>query len=477
MLIALPAHAATPQEPGTNERAILAPIAEALDAVARDAGVPAFGLVLLDGDGGALVHTTGPNVDADTPFRWGSITKTFTALTALAVAAHHGIDTKVPVSPTLTRPTVYQNRWHASDPLRLIHLLESSAGFTDLTNAEFSNTEPVPLQRAFQQPSRSRDAQWPPGLQHSYSNVAPGLTELWIERVTRRPFASAMRTHVLTPLGMARASLEPVAGLPGGFKADAVTPIPYWHMYFPAFGALNASTAEMRRFLQALADGGTLDGRAAISATTIDHLRYPRSTVAARHGLQVGYASGMYGWIRRGHLWRGHGGDADGYQSRYGLLHGTRRGYLLVINVDRPRLVRRLARMAELRLSHGVARPPEPPESVTPVPGSAAGTYYPSAARFGLSRWRAGNAEPAFLSVQNHRVIVRHGERRTELLHTHTGKPDPSSQAYSLRRAGDPFVTAVLVREGQSWMLHGEPGNYVQLIDGCSPLLDLCIAQ
>ena len=44
---------------------------------------------------------------------------------------------------------------------------------------------------------------------------------------------------------MQHAGFSPEPDLPGGFRADGVTEIPYWHMTYPAYGALNAPLTDM----------------------------------------------------------------------------------------------------------------------------------------------------------------------------------------------------------------------------------------
>ena len=160
-----------------------------------------------------------------------------TALTALELADAGALNLNTPVREFIPEG-VFSNRWADGHPLTIRQLLELSAGLPDLSREEWDNNSPTSRRGA---ESRTRPLLWPPGLQHSYSNTPPGLTAAVIESSTGNPFEQACATRVLEPLGMKTAGLGPVAGLPGGFKADGTTPLPYWHMTFPAFGALNAS--------------------------------------------------------------------------------------------------------------------------------------------------------------------------------------------------------------------------------------------
>ena len=186
----------------------------ALDQLRTTGKVPALGLVLLDKRAPLVIRTLGA-AQPDTPFRWGSITKSFTALSALQLVDDGAVKLTEPVRPLLG-PGFYVNKFANEQPLQLNQLLELSAGFAELSGAEFSDNQPLPLLQALTRNQDQRASLWPPGLQHSYSNVAPGLSALVIERRSGMTFEEFLTARVLNRLGMHHASLDPVPGLPGG---------------------------------------------------------------------------------------------------------------------------------------------------------------------------------------------------------------------------------------------------------------------
>lgn len=434
-----------------------ASLAATLDALRAANSVPAYGLVILDGGEPALVHTVGAG--PDTPFRWGSITKSFTALAALQLAREHDVKLDSPIRPVLG-PGYYINAWADDHPILLAHLLELSAGFTDLSRAELADNEPRGLWKALARNADERATRWPPGLQHSYSNVPPGLTAAVIERVSQTPFEDYLDRAVFAPLGMTGASLDPVPGLPGGFQADGSTEIPYWHVTFKAFGALNASIEAMARFATVLLNQGRMDDAQVMPPEVVHAFFTPTSTLGARAGLTVTYSPGSYGWVRGGHVFWGHGGDADGYRSRYGLLRGHGRGYVLVINTDNPPLLGRMRRAVEDSLIRGLPTHPAL-EGDDPELAALAGRYYPTSTRFGMDRWRGGEAEPATVLVTEGQLEFQRGSRRTRLLPVGRGR---------FVRPGDPAVTVVFARDGAGFLhLQGELGNFVHSSGGSCP--------
>ena len=303
----------------------------------QEGDVPAMGLSIFCAGEPVLTGGYGERRHVDTPFRWGSITKSLTGLAALQLVRTTKLTLDSPVRPILG-PGWYQNPWAPDDPranLPPACALRRPPG-SDASGVERQRSL-APSGRRLRRHQDKRVMLWPPGLQHSYSNVPPGLTAAVVERVSEQTFESFLEQQVFQPLGMQGASLSPVRGLPGGYQADGRTEIPYWHMTFTAFGALNASTRDMNRLLSALLNEGQLEGRQAPgpgSGCEVLSNRWARWRI--RPGWQVGYGAGVYGWVRSGQLFHGHGGDADGYRSRYGLLRAHGRGYLLVINTDNP---------------------------------------------------------------------------------------------------------------------------------------------
>lgn len=426
-----------------------------VEAQRLEGNVPAAGVILFDAGQPVVIRALG-SATIETPFRWGSITKTFTALGLLHLANTNRWDLQTPVTALVSNPP-FTNSWADTDPVRLIHLLELTAGFSDLSGAEFTFNEPLTLDEALTLNPASRATRWRPGLQHSYSNLIPGITSVLIEALSGKTFDDYLKQHVLEPLGMPHATLQPAQNLPGGYQADGTTPIPYWHMTYPAFGALNASLIEMANFMSALLNGGRVGEVQAIEPGNHRRLFQPSTGLAAQNGVQIGYGAGLYGRVRKGFVFFGHGGDADGYRSRYGLLPEVGRGYLIVINTDNPGLLRRIERLLESALTEDLPTNVTPPIAAIDVQRrlEITGPYYPTAARFGLERWQSGKATQADVRISDTGLVFIRGQRRTQLLPV-------ADNLY--RRKDDPQATVAFVKHSDNRIyLQGELGNYVRV--------------
>ena len=431
-------------------------LAHDIDRARRDAAIPAAAVVLVRRGQPAIMHTWGAT--PDTPFRVGSISKSFTALTMLTLAARGRVDLDAPARRIVGNDS-YRNPFAAATPVRIRHLLELTAGFTDLSGSEFDDNRFLSLADALRLNPDNRTARWPPGLQHSYTNSTPGLTALAIERLTGKSFEVAAQELVLAPLRMPRASFLPVDGLPGGFRDDGRTPIPYWNVTFRAFGGLNVPAVEFARFLDALLDRGTVGP---LTPDTREALFFPRTGLAASHGLRVGYGAGAYGRVSHGHVFYGHGGDADGYRSRYGVLPDAGRAYFVVINTDNPGALRTMVRSIEAALTADLPAPVPPPAASMPL-AVYAGTYYPSSTRFGLDRWRSGEGRRLTVAVADHNgtaaLRAQRTRRTTTLIPVAPGL---------FRRPGDPVATVAFAKANSGALyLQGELGNYFRIGAPC----------
>ena len=472
-----------------NEAAALA---QTLWQQAKAQQAPAMGLLIFRQGQLQAGLMCGHGVSLSTPMRYGSITKTFTALTLLTLSREGKLSLDAAVAPLLPAGA-FSNPWVHTAPLRVRHLLELSAGLPDLAPVEWNSAEPLSLAQALALDPSQRRLLWPPGLQHSYSNSVPGLSQLLIENTVKAPLEQAMGARVFAPLGMPGATLAPTDKLPGGYQADGRTPILYWHMTFPAFGALNATLYDMQQALGWLIQQGCR-WQAQDCAISEQRLRQnsplgfraeerralfePSATAGARAGLALGYAAGIYPRVRHRTLFYGHGGDADGYRSRYGFDPRTGNGYLLVINADNPRLLSQLSD----RLERALATPrPLPPLGPMPTARDVAGRYYPSGTRFERQRWRSGQAHEAVVTRTDTHLLFKRDGRAIRLLPL---QPSQQPGTWLFRQRSDPVASVVITQaqppgfEAAITLLQGELGNYVRIKPGtCPPIFPFCDSQ
>jgi len=438
-----------------------------LEALRTQHGIAGVGLVMVadghvlhEGGLGTADRATGRPADGRTLWRIGSVTKSVTALATLVAARDHAFAIDDPVR-LLVPDAPFENPWEATDPVRVVHLLEHTAGFLDLTRPEFDSSDPAPLSlaQAFAVDPSSRTARWTPGRYSSYSNSGAGLAALVIERRTGRSFEDFVATRILGPLGMTETGFFPGPSgrdrLAVGYDRDGVTPIPYWHTLYRAFGGLDASLGDMGRYLVWLVDPSTVP---VLAPEIVARMAKPRSTLSSAIGLEYGYGLGLYEYPHDGIVLTGHGGDADGYLSRLGFHRDSRRGYFLVINAYHGDALSAMQGAVEDALFGDIPRVPPPPAHPIDVTAlqHLAGCYVPMTRRF--PNEDPPEDQPLKVQVQEGRLItVTPGGLRKTLI--------PVTDRL-FRRQDEPVATSAFVDDAGTLMLQGDMGNLRREPDG-----------
>jgi len=434
-----------------------------LEALRVALDVPALALVLVDRDQVLLSKTYGV-IDRDSRepfgpehfFRIGSITKTFTALAVLRLVQEGrlGLDHRLgDVAPHAD----LVNPWRRTDPVTIEHLLEHTAGLNDLTAREFEYDRPLTLGEAFGLSPGSRQVRWPPGRHHSYSNNGPGLLAQAVENITAMPFEEFLERAVLRPLGMHGATLRPeprvMDHLVTGYDSDGETVIPYWHMTFRAFGALNLKAAEMAPFLQLFLNRGRHAKDVFLDSALVERMERPHTTLAARSGLAFGYGLNLYAFLHDGHRFFGHGGDADGYLSRFGYQKEAGLAYYVGINVFRKADLTRVRKRVQDFIVAGL---PQPEAGSADVPATIlqgyAGGYESVTWRFPNAPAREVTRQRLDIVLQGTRLVLHRDGRRERVL--------VPVNRHHFRFADETVATMAFVRTHDGLFLQGEFGNY-----------------
>lgn len=274
-------------------------------------------------------------------FRIGSISKSFAALLALHMQQSGLIDLNdnlIDYVPNTNKEKSYFENTFDQSKITLQQLLEHTAGLTDLTRAEwnYNAAQPISLEKAFDMHLGTHKTHWQPGLHSSYSNVGVGLLGLALEKAGKQSYEDLMQEFVFKPLGMKNTTLLLTStvknNLITGYNTDGKSPIPYWHNIYRPFAAINTNSEDMIRFLQMLLNHGKVDSKPFLPDTSIQRMENPHTTLAAKAGLQYGYGLANYTWQYQGSTFHGHGGDADGYLSRFGYNKDSGLGYFVLIN-------------------------------------------------------------------------------------------------------------------------------------------------
>ena len=228
-------------------------------------------------------------VTPDTVFAWASVSKTVTSVTLMSLFDEGKLRLDDPidahVSFRVRAPAC------ASTPLTLRHLLTHTSSIIDgdaYDDSYADGDSPIALGDFLRSYLVAGGARYDaadnfgpgcPGTAYEYSNVATALAAYAAESITKVPFDQLARERVFQPLGMNETSfrlrdldLSRVAR-PYERTGTTFTAIP--HIGYPTYpdGLVRTSVPQLARFLAMFSNGGELDGKRILAASTVAEMQ------------------------------------------------------------------------------------------------------------------------------------------------------------------------------------------------------------
>ena len=226
-------------------------------------------------------------------FRIGSISKTFTWLSIMQLAERGKLRLDDPINDHLPDELDVPDEGF-EQPIRIIDLMNHTAGFEDILQGLFVAEDATPLslkeQLRQRRPHRVRE----PGKVMAYSNYSTALAGAIVAHVSGMEYESYVEQNILVPLGLAHTTFRehyaPTEGLPQPMSAElaahlsqnieardgAWQAIPHEHIVSMAPAGAAASTAgDMARYMLALLDPQLLEAAGVLKAETFAQMREP----------------------------------------------------------------------------------------------------------------------------------------------------------------------------------------------------------
>lgn len=351
----------------------------AVQAVLSETGVPGAGIALVrtsgvewaGGIGVANLERKEP-VTSDTHFRVGSISKSFIASAIVQMYLDDEIDLDTPVTELASEIRI-DNAWEPAHPVRVIHLLQHTAGFDDMHFNEMYNTaDPpdLPLVDVLKRNPASRVVRWQPGTRFSYSNPGYAVAAYLIEKITGEKYEDRIAERIFKPANMPTSSFvltkADEATMATGYLDRRGTPAPLTQIYLRPAGNLHSSALEMGRWVQLMLNWGETETDLVIDPEYLSNMEHPRTTVASYAGVRNhGYGSGIATSEDEGFPMLGHGGGIDGFSSYYAYSTSRDVGYVVLLNSnDSSEAMRRIRTLAIRYLKADIEPPPKPVAAV-----------------------------------------------------------------------------------------------------------------
>ena len=304
--------------PGTTEQRFACFAGRVRERVASQSGA----LAVATADG-ALLHVTttepGQSVatSPDTVFPLASVSKMFTAATAVSLARAGLLELERPLASYLREVGANTELGRVT----LHQLLTHTAGLVDDPRRPLCSgggALPQAVARAHIGAA--------PGAVHLYSNIGYSLVGIVIERVTSKTFEEVVRERVLLPMKMTRATFDfgslEVRGHPTGAGEGSRC-----RLTAPA-GGLHTSSRELALWARAMSEPATHP----LGPSLVETLTTPYVETGARTGEAYGY--GVLMSTRAGVRVYHHGGSVEDFSAFVAWVPARKLGAAAMVNTS-----------------------------------------------------------------------------------------------------------------------------------------------
>lgn len=300
------------------------------------------GIIAVDA-AGVRDARSGEQLRLDDRIHIGSVTKTLLAAGVLRLVSEGRLALDSPIAQLLPQ-LAFDNPWQASDPIRLRHVLDHTAGLDDARLWQIFSLEPqvdTPLAEAFTRDPRVLRIRSRPGSRFSYSNMGYALLGMVIESITGERYERYLDSRLLQPLGMHDSSFAFVSQ--AGPTADARLAMGHFEAgeaqstvpaYLRPATQFTTTAKDMALFSQFLMGDGRIDGNAFIETGLLRAMGQPFGTEAVHAGLAAGYGLGLARRDRHGVVGRCHSGNTVGYRAMLCLFPQQQKAFFVAINSD-----------------------------------------------------------------------------------------------------------------------------------------------
>ncbi len=287
---------------------------------------------------GLTAAENGQKVEADTVFRWASLSKTV-ASTLSARLAQDGVFSLS--DPLVKFDTSLRLPGEAERTLTIEQLLSQRTGLP--RNAYDGWLEGGRDPREIRASLAAVPLLCPPGTCHSYQNIAYDTIGEVVERATGRSYAQEARQRLFLPLGMTSATigldrLQAARSWARPSHQGRATPLVDAYYRVPAAAGVNSDIVDLARWMQAQMG----QAPAVLPAKVLAEIQRPRVNTGRPYGNSPlgralehpGYGLGMRSFTYKGHRLVGHSGAVTGYRSTVMFDPATKTGVVMLWNSD-----------------------------------------------------------------------------------------------------------------------------------------------
>ncbi len=311
------------------------------------------GIVMISGNSVVVLRGFGKSdiennidVNENTMFRLGSVSKIFVSLAILKLQEDGKLNLKDKVSDIIPEIKI-ENPWKENHPIRIENLLEHTAGLSDWNWAEIGSNDPKPktLKESLEYYPKARFAKYVPGTRIQYSNLGVSIAAYIVEKVSGMSYENYVEKYFFKPLGMKNATFRNSEQYKktGAKCYDNKTLLPYFNILYRPSAALTASPKELINLLRFFIHRGKIDSLQLLTNSSLNRMEHFKSLSIKHSELFNNYGLGNYPSYYKSFIYRGHGGSVPGSNTDFQYLPEYNLGYAIMINDDNESLLNELS--------------------------------------------------------------------------------------------------------------------------------------
>src|SRR5579859_770015 len=374
----------------------IAQLRQQLEKILQDTHTPGVSVAIVHRDGPEWVAGLGKSNVAtnqaatdETLFPIASVGKGFVSLSILKLVNEGKLSLNDPVHK-LAPEVWFENRWEATDPVRVVDLLEDTTGWDDWHWREYAkDATGMSRLEGLDYDHHSRTSRWRPGTRMAYCNSGSAVAAYIVEKLTSPRFNDYFTQNFSLPIGMKTATYfeQDSPQLTTTYEADGKTPVP--HKNILEFGAIKGYSAkDMAAYVQFYLNRGAVAGTRVMPAVSIDRMETPTRSWEAQEGLKAGYGLNNFTSVRDGFVYHGHDGGGIGVRTDMAYMPEYGVGYFYGINAQNEWAFQKIGDAIRAYITRGLTRPPVPPAAQLPANAQQyAGWYEPAAPRSDFTRF------------------------------------------------------------------------------------------
>lgn len=330
LLLCMNVSAQTKQVPSLSNTRIDSMLVE-LNKAIIESNMPGLMISIVNKDG--ILYSGGigysnlekkSNVTGQTAFRFASVTKMFTALAIEKLISEGKFklgDRLKKIAPEIP----FENVFEKSNPVKIVHLLEHTAGFEDVQLGRMiaGDGKSISGLKALEFHKHSLMSRWKPGERMSYSNPGYEVLGYLIEKFSGNSVDQYIKKNILLPMDMKNSTILMNGAMMQNlatayhFDGNGYQVLPQYTLASNgATGNLVSCADDISKYLFNLLNYYQGKPGNIIPKKNAEEMDSIHSSLAAIKGLQTGYALGNAVFANNKKItFRGHEGLGEGFSS------------------------------------------------------------------------------------------------------------------------------------------------------------------